>query len=162
MNPKITHDELLSILSYDPATGLFHWTVDRSPTVRAGRVTGTVNDRGYVFVRIDGRSIRAHRLAWFFVHRRWPKNSIDHIDGDKANNRLANLREATSTENARNKPCLGYSVVKNKFYMAQIKVNHRNHYLGLFKTAAEARAAYEAAALKYHGDFSAVARGGLS
>lgn len=155
-DPHITQGQLKALVSYDAKTGQFHWRVNRR-RARKGDVCGWLDTDGYFRTTLCGQKVRLHRVAWFYVHGKWPVETIDHIDRNRANNALANLREATSGENARNKPCLGYTVVKGK-YMAQIKLNDRNIYLGLHETPASASAAYAAAALQYHGEFSAIAQ----
>lgn len=99
----LTPERLRCLLSYDQGTGLFTWLIDRGNGACAGQRAGTVDrNSGYVLVQIDGRQYRAHRLAWLYVHGRWPRPLIDHIDRNRANNRISNLREATSAINNSN------------------------------------------------------------
>lgn len=97
----LTHEQLTEALAYDPETGVFTWASPRSK-VQVGAVAGGATDRGYVKIRVNGRKYRAHRLAWLYVTGAWPEHEIDHKDGDKLNNRWANLREAQHVENMRN------------------------------------------------------------
>jgi hypothetical protein len=96
--------------------------------------------------------IYGHRLAWFLYYGELPKNTIDHVDGDKLNNKMSNLRDVTHQENLFN--CVrakGYSWDSvNKKYAARIKVNNLNIFLGRFDTEQEARNAYLKAKQKYH------------
>lgn len=96
----ITHKELLERLEYNPETGIFKRKI---PTrgFRKGSVAGWHGER-YVEIRLLDRSYLAHRLAWFYVHGVFPEYQIDHVDGDKTNNRITNLREATGSENLMN------------------------------------------------------------
>ena len=98
----ITQVRLQELLSYDPETGIFRWKVDRNGNAKKGEVAGSIASDGYRAIRIDGRHYFAHRLAWFFVHGMWPADQIDHLNGRRADNRLANLREATNRENQQN------------------------------------------------------------
>lgn len=89
-------------LAYCPVTGIFRWRVDHS-RVRAGDIAGTVNSHGYRKIEVGGRSYAAHRLAWLFVHDKWPSADMDHINRVKDDNRIANLRDVSRAVNNRNK-----------------------------------------------------------
>lgn len=92
------------ILNYDPDTGLFYWKVQRSRN-KAGDAAGMVASDGYIKIGIDGRQYGAHRLAYKIVTGNDPTDLIDHRDGNKANNKWENLREATARlNNANSKP----------------------------------------------------------
>lgn len=95
----ITLEHLRKILHYDPASGRFTWLRATSWRVRVGAVAGSVNKRlGYVVIGIGGVTYYAHRLAWLYVHGEMPSDQIDHIDGDRANNALVNLRKASMSD----------------------------------------------------------------
>lgn len=94
-------------LSYDAETGTLTWrsragTHARWNTRYAGRPAGTVTDRGYIAISIDGRFYKAHRLAWYAHHGTLPAGFVDHVNGDKTDNRLANLRDVPHQTNMRN------------------------------------------------------------
>lgn len=91
---------------------------------KAGSVAGhSDRSRGYVDIRIDAKKYKAHRLAWLYVHGRWPEKLIDHINGVKTDNRLINLREASAAENAMNNPSLGvYWCKRRRAWRAFISV----------------------------------------
>ncbi len=163
----ITQERLKDILSYDPEVGEFRWLFNRGPNARYGAVAGSVCHHthriSYRYIRIDGRLYLAHRLAWLFVHGRWPMAQIDHVDGDGLNNRISNLREATVAENARNRraPVTNTSgfkgvswVAKHRHWRARIWIDGRNRSLGCFADPAKAHAAYAAAVKAAHGDFA--------
>lgn len=98
-------------------------------------------------MRVMGHVVYAHRLAWFYVHGVWPTNEIDHINRNKSDNRIENLRDVTRTVNQRNLPVWGIvpfrgvRTSKNRF-QAQISINGRSKYLGSYKTAEAAHEAF--------------------
>lgn len=97
----ITLERLRELLEYDPETGIFRWKVSRG-NAKMQSVAETLHPKGYLDIRIDGKTYKAHRLAWFISQEEWPKAEIDHHDGIPSNNRILNLREATSSENGCN------------------------------------------------------------
>lgn len=149
------------LLDYDPDTGSLRWKRHMSTRARAGDEAGLIQQGRYRRVGIHGRYYMAHRLAWLIVHGEWPANELDHINGEHADNRLCNLRQATSAENKRNtihrnrSGLIGasYHSATNR-YRATISVAGRKKFLGWFTNAEDAHAAYVAASRKYHGEFS--------
>lgn len=109
-----THDHVIAVLNYDQNTGLFTWRERQRSDFKSGRaynafnarfsgrVAGYICDHGYIRIDVGGISIRAHRLAWFYLYKEWPPE-IDHIDGVRTNNALANLRKVNRRENSRNR-----------------------------------------------------------
>lgn len=156
----LTQEKLKQLLHYDPATGRFRWLVNRSRSALAGTEAGTVHPNGYVYVKVLGRSYRAHRLAWLYMTGKWPRRQIDHRNRDRADNRWKNLRLATQSQNIANRGAradnaLGVRGVRrhgNKF-SAKINVNGKRKYLGLFATVEEAASAYKAEATAAWGDY---------
>ncbi len=164
---KLSAEYVRSILEYDPVTGVFRWKwrVSLSPawSVRwAGRAAGfTV--RGHTQIQIGGSNFYAHRLAWLHVHGEWPPEQVDHINGDRSDNRLANLRLANNSENGCNK-----SMQRNNTsgavgvtfhpqtgkWRARINKNGQKKFDGLFDTKDAAVAARGAALRDIHGAFS--------
>ena len=161
----LTATEVRRLLRYESETGTFFWRVDTKNTL-AGDVAGSRQSRGYWHIGIKNHLYMAHRLAWLYVTGEWPDGHIDHINGNRSDNRFVNLRIATNSENARNSRrrinnACGYKGVHykkrlNKF-VAQINVKGRVHHLGVFPTAAEAHAAYCKAAKEYFGEFARAA-----
>lgn len=160
---ELTHKELKSILDYNYKTGDFSNRITRNGRAKKGAIAGTINGKGAIQIRINGKIYFAHRLAWFWFYGSWPKNKIDHIDGNPANNSIKNLREATvSQNNCNRKPNAKKAVASKGVYLykggpkygAQIKVNRVHHWLGLFDTEEEASKAYQRAAKKLHGEFA--------
>src|SRR6476620_11560831 len=98
----LTHELLLRLLHYDAERGVFIRKVKTAPCVEVGDIAGGMGDYGYPQLNVNGRIYKAHRLAWFYTYGEWPKE-IDHIDGDRANCRIANLRRVTRSQNNMNK-----------------------------------------------------------
>lgn len=147
----ITVDRLRDLLDYDPDTGLFTRKVRRArfPT---GSVAGSPDVKGYIIIEIDGRAYKAHRLAVLYVTGRMPgpREIVDHIDLDKANNRFANLRVASSAENCANRAAhasnsLGVKGV-HQLPSGNFRAKFQGRGLGVFTTIEAASAAYERAA----------------
>lgn len=98
---EITQDELKTFVYYDPETGLFKNLISRQARL-AGVIKGSLVKGGYLSTMIMGKSYLLHRIAWLYIYGVLPKNGIDHIDGNKANNQIKNLREATDKQNMQN------------------------------------------------------------
>lgn len=130
----LTADRVRELLNYDAETGQFTWRVDRTGKARVGARAGTLQNNGAASIGIDGKVYLAHRLAWLWTHGEWPASGIDHINGDRSDNRLDNLRSATPMQNGANR-CLdrrnksgyrGVSWHKDKqMWLAQITVAGR-------------------------------------
>jgi hypothetical protein len=99
----LTAEEARELLEYIPLTGDFFWRVTRNNRTKAGTRAGAVEAQGYTVIKIDGRTYKAHRLAWLITYGQWPENQIDHIDRCRANDRLSNLREVSISTNCRNR-----------------------------------------------------------
>src|SRR6516164_8572552 len=144
----MTPEYLRKLLAYDATTGVFTWRVGRART-RHGTVAGTLEHDGYRRIRIDRRAYHSHRLAWFYVHGKWPKDQIDHINGNRDDNCIANLREASRSQNLANArhhrrskaPYKGITLLRGK-WVAQISIYGRKRYLGYFDTPEAAHTAY--------------------
>ena len=157
----ITQAQLKQYIQYAPDTGIF--TRIRSPYKgRLGIIKTCANSDGYFVICILGQTYLAHRIAWCLLHGEWPKNQLDHINGDRIDNRLVNLREANNLENCRNSGIritntsgfkgVGYHKASGK-WRAQISINGKRICLGLYITAEEAGKVYEAQAKLHHGAF---------
>lgn len=163
---SLTRERLQELLDYDPKTGAFRWKVRRNAhggPVYPGDTAGCIDrSNGYMKIGIDGRPYFAHRLAWLHVHGSWPSVEIDHINGDRRDNSIANLREATRSENARNTPrradnSSGFRGVfwgaKQRRWYARINVKGVTYSLGGYATAEAAAAAFREAEKRLCGDF---------
>jgi hypothetical protein len=155
---SLTADRLRALLVYDADTGLFKNRVTRNNRAKAGDSPGYTTWNGYLSIALDGRGYQAHRLAWLYVHGTWPTQFIDHINGNRQDNRIANLRDVIPQVNRQNMRApmpsnsaglIGVTPVFNQ-WKAQIKLNGRQIYLGLFETPEAAHAAYVAAKRKHH------------
>lgn len=153
------------VLEYNPLTGFFFWKVPTTNAVEVGSVAGGLTEDGYVVIRVFKRLYRAHRLAFAFIHGRWPSGDVDHRDLIRTNNAASNLRECSKSENQcnRTRQSNGASGFKGVTYdkqtgkfKAQIGLGGKNYHLGRFKTKVEAASVYNLAAAKLHGEFARV------
>ncbi len=154
----LTAERLRELLDYNPETGVFTWRATGTGR-RPNGTAGSVNSKdGYVYMRIDGATHLGHRLAWFYQNGHWPRYFIDHIDGDRANNRICNLRDVSKAGNNQNirSPRINnqsgfLGVIKKRGkWDAQITICKRPTYIGTFDTAELAHEAYKAAKRKHH------------
>lgn len=159
---QLTQSELSRMIQYDPDTGVFIWLEPAGTKMKKGDRAGGAKIGHYSEIKIRGKSYKAHRLAWLYVHGRFPDGCIDHINGDPSDNRLCNLREASHAENLRNTKkqksnSTGYKGVswhqRDRRYQANISVNQKRIYLGSFLDPEQAYAAYCKASKEYHGEF---------
>lgn len=125
---NITQDKLKSLIEYNQETGIFKWKVKISYLVSPGDIAGTTNRSGYIVIKISGKGYKAHRLAWLYVHGRWPKEHLDHINHKRDDNRICNLREVSAIENSRN---ISPST-KNKSGVRGVFLLHNGKYLVKF------------------------------
>ena len=149
---ELTQQLLKEKLKYSRDTGVFTWRLSPSRAVKQGATAGSKHPSGHLFISIGRKLYSAHRLAWLYVYGTWPQQSLDHIDGDAANNRIKNLRELSHAQNLqaarrarRNSRAglLGVSFRKdcNK-WQARIQINKKSKSLGFFATAEDAHKAY--------------------
>lgn len=95
-------EDINTFLRYEPESGNFYWKVRVSIRRQAGSRAGSISSFGYVTIVIGRRGYRAHRLAWLLMTGKMPEYEIDHKDGNRANNKWENLREATRGQNRMN------------------------------------------------------------
>lgn len=98
----ITQSELKEVLSYDEMTGQFVWIKSTSDRIKVGDEAGAIRPDGYRSIQVNGKRTMAHRWAWLYVFGNFPDCEIDHINGNRSDNRLVNLRLATSKQNKEN------------------------------------------------------------
>lgn len=161
--PTVTAKEVRSLLTYQRDTGIFIWRVSPAKAVPTGSVAGSPNSKGYLMIQIRRRLYMAHRLAWLYVYGKWPSEQLDHINGDKRDNRIANLREATGAQNCANRKRRsdnksGYKGVcwhrRSGKWHAQICASGKSIHIGYFADVEEAAEAYRARATSLLGEFA--------
>lgn len=150
---------LREVFSYTPESGFLHWRIGMGSRGRPGARAGSLSAQGYLVVGVDGlRNLFAHRVAWAVHYGSWPAGEVDHINGDRTDNRIANLRDVATRENHQNMRkarrdnktgLLGVSPRKGRF-RSQIQVAGKKRWLGEFDTAEAAHAAYVDAKRKLH------------
>lgn len=184
----LTAQFVRSILDYDPETGVFTWKMRPVSMFKDGKQSAEQNAKKwntrfagktagvkigpkakpYIAITINRTKYRAHRLAWLIVYGEWPPEGyhIDHINGAGLDNRIANLRLATRSQNMANRGAQrngasgfkGVSWNKQKLrWEAYICINNKQRHLGYFDIAEEAHAAYVAAARQDFGEFARAA-----
>ena len=169
---EIEPHTLRELLEYDPETGVLTWRErprkyfksDQSWKMWNGRHSGKValthiNPDGYKVGAVFSKVLRLHRVVWAIHYGSWPKQTIDHISGDKTDNRIANLRDVTHHENCKNRPIRSDNIsgavgvswhAARKAWVVNIAVNKRQKYIGLYDEKADAIAARASAEIKYN------------
>jgi hypothetical protein len=150
-------------VSYDAETGVFHRLVTRPNSPLGSRADTKLDTHGYRVVRVCGREFRAHRLAWFLTYGTWPDGDVDHINRDRQDNRIANLRAATRRQNLGNAGLSSSNTTGAKGvhlfkatgkWQAYIAIDGKRKHIGYFETREAASFAYLAAAKKEFGEFA--------
>lgn len=147
-------------IRYERATGDFFVTSSKGEIKTGSRA----KKRGYRFVRIGTQNYLAHRVAWLLSYGKWPDGDVDHINRDKTDNRLSNLRLATRTQNNANRcknikkaGLKGAYRARSGRWVSKIRANGVKYFLGTFDTEQEAHEAYCAAAERHFGAFARAA-----
>lgn len=145
-------------LRYEPESGKLFWKKAPGKRIKVGAEAGSIGQKGYVIIGLKSKGYKAHRIAWCLVKGSWPAQEIDHINGDRADNRLANLRSVSRAKNQRNQkmPSTNTSGVvgvcrhnQSSKWRAEIYASGKQVCLGVFDEKAEAVAARKAAERKY-------------
>jgi hypothetical protein len=154
--------EIRETFAYDPESGVVT-RLRKTLRTKVGQAVGSKTKNGYILVSFHDSHIYAHRLAWFLVTGAWPPNDIDHINGNRSDNRFSNLRAATRSQNLAAKRPLGRHPKgvsmhpdprRTKRYSASITKDGVRRFIGWFYTPVEAGEAYHAAAVQEHGEFA--------
>lgn len=149
---ELTYEQALHMYSYDPETGSIVWKNTHTNNVKPGQEVGHDASNGYRNIKYMGRYYGAHRVAWLLSYGEWPEGYIDHINGVRNDNRLANLRDTTFQGNMQNRHGphsqnkSGFRGVRwsahHKKWRADIKVDGKTKYIGHYETPERAHAAY--------------------
>ena len=150
---ELTQERLKELLHYCPDSGEFSWLQKTRPQINIGDKAGSIaNTDGYVRIKINKKLYLAHRLAFLYMDGRFPPEQVDHINRSESDNKWANLRPSTASENQCNKgtnnPFIGvYWHKKSRAWVAKSRmINGVSSHLGSYKTnlaACYARHAYE-------------------
>lgn len=153
----VSYAQVKKFLSYDPILGELTWRASKGNRVR-GKFAGGVDRDGYNYLVVNQRKYKSHRIIWLWWYGYYPENDIDHIDGDKTNNRIENLRETSDLCNCRNRglrkdnktgvPGIHWNERLGK-WVAQITNLGARRHLGYFSTMREAVARRHAAEIEY-------------
>lgn len=156
----LTQERLKELLHYDPDTGLFTRIKRTNCRTQIGEIAGYFNNHtGYWLISIDNGRYYAHRLAWFYVFGKWPEHDIDHINTNKVDNKLSNLRDVSRQINKQNRKkaqsnnksgLLGVKKYRSDYYTARIVINGKEKHIGCFKNPIDAFNAYVEFKRKYH------------
>ena len=163
---KLSASIVREYLHYDPETGAFTWLKERhGKRWPAGRPAGYVC-QGYLRINLFHVKLAASRFAWVYMTGEWPEALVDHRDGNKLNNRWANLRLATPSQNAMNSIAKRLTTTRvgglkgatwcatNERWRASICKDGKQHNLGLYDTEDAAHDAYKKAAAKMFGEWA--------
>jgi hypothetical protein len=157
----LTQSELKKLLDYNPDTGIFTWTNPKKKT-NIGKIAGCFDSAGYVIIRINKKSYKAHRLAWLYNYGKFPNSLLDHINGIKNDNKLCNLRECTNIENQFNTKLniRNISGAKGVSWNNQLKkwkvclnINKQQKHFGYFENLELASLVATEAKIKFHKQF---------
>lgn len=153
----LTYEEVNEVLDYDEKTGLLKWSEKAFHTVR-GKIAGNINAGGYIELQCKCKRMYGHRVAWLLTNKEWPSGEIDHINGDRSDNRIENLRIVSSQQNSKNaKRHKGnssgvtgvYWNKRAKKWQAYICIDGKQTYLGIFDVLGDAKTARKEAEVEY-------------
>lgn len=145
-----SYEEIDRAFAYNSSTGEFTRKISTARCTKVGEVAGHKNAQGYIIIKYLGAAYKAHRLAWLIYHKSWPKYDIEHIDGNKSNNSISNLRDVSRSTNSLNtkytsKNTSGYRGVSphNGKWRARLTLKGVQHIIGTYDTPEEASIAYK-------------------
>lgn len=161
---SISYERATELFHYDPETGLIRWIKKTSKysRVTVGSIAGCPNSEGYRYIRVDGKLIKSHNIAWLIMTEVWPEFEVDHEDRDPSNNKWDNLRSATRSLQMANTRIRGDNTSgvrgvsyhnRIKKWYAYITLNGKTKSLGYRDTLEEASDLYDEKAQEYFGEF---------
>jgi len=145
----LTQENLKEWLDYNPSTGIFTRKKYKSKTNKTGGIDGY----GYIHIGLNGNQYKAHQLAWLYYYGEHQKGQIDHINCNRQDNRIENLRDVDATINALNRSSAKGVYKHFDKYRARIKINGKHLHLGLFDSENQATQVYLDAKKQYLGEF---------
>lgn len=164
MGDEITPETIKRLFRYDQYTGALYWEASTNRRIRKGARAGVANQCGRWYVGVRGQQLVLARVVWCWMTGAWPDMEIDHVDGDCGNDRWANLRQATSSENKHNRrvrsdshcQLKGVARTRHGNWVARIQARGVHYWLGTFDSSCDAHEAYKIAAKRLHGRFARV------
>lgn len=165
---KLTPEQIRTLLDLNVETGELRWTAAASQGRLTQRIAGSLAGNGYWQIKTGKVCYLAHRIVWAIVHGEWPEKDIDHIDGNRANNALSNLRLVTKAQNMQNLAVTGKNTAsgiagaihrpanqrRREKWEAKIRVNGVLRHLGSFDDPQKAHARYMQVKTQIHSHFS--------
>lgn len=159
---RTTKEHLEQRVSYDPSTGDIRWLVSTGRRSRVGSIVGSSHSNGYIEMCVDGHRLFAHQAAWVIMTGEWPTFQIDHINGNRKDNRWENLRAAVQKQNSANmrkrsnnkSGYKGVAKIRDGAWGAYIHVNGKTKYLGTYSCPRVAHGAYVMAAAFTWGEYA--------
>lgn len=154
----LTPETVRQLFDYEAEAGNLIRKIRTNPRNNVDDIAGCLKPDGYLSVKIKYKDYKVHRLIWLWVHNCWPKEQIDHINGDRTDNRICNLREVTNQQNQMNQQiasnnnsgfCGVYRDKRDGKWYAQIRINRKNIRLGSFDHIDDAKSVRQAANIRY-------------
>ena len=159
----LTLERAKELLRYDPVAGILTWRKSVNSRSVPGAVAGSQSNRGYHRIKIDGERYQAHRVAWLLYHGVWPAAQIDHIDNNRSNNAIANLRDCSGSQNQQNQPLrranrsgikgVSWCSTKERWHV-QVRATGMIHQGGYFPNLEDAGCAATELRNRLHGEFA--------
>jgi len=158
----ITQDQVKKLFCYDSNTGILTNRIHRSTRSRAGHSIGNSDSGGYLTTKIDSVQYKVHRVIFIYVYGYLPRY-VDHIDGDRLNNKTNNLRQATFSQNQQNTKimknnttgCKGVSwCKKRRMYASRLYFKGKNKHLGYFYDLDVAAQVLRIKRVELHGEYA--------
>lgn len=159
INSPLQIEQLKKVLNYDPDTGVWVWIVGPSNAIKSGSIAGKIVGGGYRQITLLGWHYYAARLAWFYMTGEWPAERVDHVNRIRDDNRWANLRLATESDQCANRQIQsnntsGYKGVSWSIGNGKWDVRVNRFHVGYYDSLEEAVAIRDSIAIEFQGDFA--------